>query len=239
MPLFGAVVVRVSDRLVLCQSTASEAADIPATAWADLISKCSAPRFRQSVFGEFEPGRRVGIHVCTDDEFGVGIFSDEHCPRKVAHAALDEGIKLFRKMFVEAPSKLTPKTVEVFKKPLADVLAKYHGSDAVTDEKVKKVRAAVDEVKELALDNVERVLARGQHIDEIVQQTDELQSQAAGFQRNSKMLKNQMWWNNMKGKLIIAGVILVFLLVVYVVFCGGLSCSSGGSSSSDTTAAPV
>lgn len=103
-------------------------------------------------------------------------------------------------------------------------------SEKLPEDKLQQVRTVVDEVKTIALDNVEKVLQRGTQIDEIVEKTDELQNAAVGFQRQSRNLRNQMWWNNTKGTLVIAGVVTAFLVVVYIVFCGGLSCSSAKKS---------
>lgn len=161
----------------------------------------------------------------SDDELSFAIITDEKTARRTAHLALDEVSKLFKKMFVESPSKLNAATCEVFKAPSQQLLVKLSDENQV-DDKVKRVKQTVEEVKGLALDNVERVLQRGQQIDEIIAATDDLQAQAQGFQRNSRSLRNQMWWNSMKSRVAIGIAVGVFLLIVYFVFCGGISCSS-------------
>lgn len=230
MPIYAGCVVRVADRVLLHQCFASEEIPPAATSpvlWGDLISKCGAPNFRTSGFVEIgEPPLRLSFHVLSDDEIAFALISDESTTRRMAHLALDEVNKLFKKMFVESPAKLSSKSCDVFKVPLQQLMQKFSDDRVHVDEKIKKVKQTVEEVKVLALDNVERVLQRGQQIDEIISATDELQVQAAGFQRNSRALRTQMWWNDMKGKMMIGGGVIAFLLIVYFVFCGGVSCGS-------------
>jgi vesicle-associated membrane protein 7 len=108
---------------------------------------------------------------------------------------------------------------------------------AAADGKVRKVKRAVDEVREVALENIDKALQRGEKIDEMVEQTDELQEQAMSFQSNSRTLRRQLWWNGLKGKLIAGLVVAVFIFVCYVVFCGGLTCKSADGAA-PATAAP-
>lgn len=225
MSLLGALVVRISDRLLLHQCQTDE--KIAPFVWGEVISRCTAPNFRTSSFlsDSSDAAKRFGFHILSDDEIAFAILSEEGTTRRSAHIALDDVAKLFKKMFVEAPSKLSPSSCSVLQQPLLQLLTRHASLDTTVDDKVKQVKRTVEEVKGLALDNVEKVLARGQQIEEIISATDDLQSQAQGFQRSSRALRNQMWWNNSKTKVFIAIGVLVFLLIVYVIFCGGISCN--------------
>lgn len=242
--LYGAVVVRLVDRVMLCKTPGMPATGftIPGTAWADLVSRCSAPHFRTSAFlnvtADRDPTHEVTLsyHLMTDDALGYGVIGARTVSRREGHAALDELAALFKKMFVEPPAKLNPKLVDVFARPARDLLVKQSTGGDAGENKVKKVKLAVDEVKNMALDNVERVIQRGQRIDDIVQATDDLQFQAEGFQRNSRDLRHQLWWGSMKEKLMVAAAVVVMLLLLYFTFFVG-----NGSSAKTTTstAAPT
>lgn len=247
MPFFGGIVVRLSDRLVLSEvstassssstsSSSSSTTSLPVTLWPEVIAKL-AKKLRSTSFLDFSNtgsgggSTRYAVHILSDEDIAFAVVSDEHLPRRTAHQCLDELAKLYQRMFVENPASLTPSMTSVFKQPFQEHLEKSSQDGAFADERVKKVKQTVQEVKELALDNVERVLQRGEKIDDIVNATEDLQSQASGFHRNARALRSQMWWNGMKGKLIIGGAIGMFLLVVYLIFCGGISCTSSSSSS--------
>ncbi|KAG5505780.1 hypothetical protein JKF63_05116 [Porcisia hertigi] len=245
--LYGAVVVRIVDRMMLFKTPdlPTDGFTIPGTAWADLVCRCSAPHFRTSAFlnvtSDDNPTQEVTLsyHLMTDDALGYGIVGAKAVGRREGHAALDEMAALFRKMFVEPPSRLNPKLVSVFARPARDLLMKQSSSGAaaagLADSKVQKVKLAVNEVKNMALDNVERVIQRGQRIDDIVQATDDLQFQAEGFQRSSRDLRNQLWWNSIKGWLMIAGAVAFMLLLLYFTFFVG----KGSSKNTATTQAPI
>ncbi|RNE97547.1 vesicule-associated membrane protein [Trypanosoma conorhini] len=230
--IYGGIVVRLSDRLMLCKAPGCPTSDfaIPGVVWAEVVSKCAAPNFRTTSFislhSEGEEAAtaagpaQLSYHIMTDSELAFAILADKAVTRRQGHAALDEVAKTFRKMFVENVSKLNTKMVDVFVKPYRDLLLRMSESGEPED-KVRRVKLAVAEVKDLALDNVERVIQRGQRIDDIVQSTEDLQFQAQGFQRSSRDLRQQLWWNSIKGKLIIGGVAAFFIVIVMFVFFAG------------------
>eukprot|EP00758_Cryptobia_borreli_P019353 Tbor_TRINITY_DN8369_c0_g1::TRINITY_DN8369_c0_g1_i1::g.21101::m.21101 len=222
MPFYGGIVVRVSDRCILTETVSDE--DIK-DIWGELSNRCSTPNFRTTYMVQLPSSpKKVAVHILTDITTGYAIVSDDHTNRRSGHYVLDEVAKTFVKMFPEGVVPLSPLTTEPFQKPFAEMLAKYSKEGAI-DDKAKKVRKTVEEVKELVLENVERVLERGTKIDDIVSQTDSLSQSAQGFQRSSRQLRNAMWWNGIKGKLIIGGVVVIFLFVLYLVFCAGGTCS--------------
>ncbi|KEG09914.1 vesicule-associated membrane protein [Trypanosoma grayi] len=239
--IYGGVVVRLSDRLMLCKAPGCPTSDlaIPGTAWADVVSKCSAPNFRTTTLVTLNNSEAASLsipaegaeaaaagpnqlscHIMTDNDLAFAILADTAVGRRQGHAALDEAAKMFHKMFVESVSKLTPRAVDVFVKPYRDLLLRMSEGDE-SEDKVRKLKKTVAEVKDIALDNVERVIQRGQRIDDIVQSTEDLQFQAQGFQRSSRDLRQQLWWNSVKGKLMIGGVAAFFILIVLFVFSSG------------------
>lgn len=220
--ILGAMVVRSSDRCVLAQHFSDrDAQDI----WGDLVSRCTTHNNRTSFYTQLPSSpKKVGVHVMTDDSTGFAIVSDQGVSRRDGHQVVDELCRQFKKMFPEGVASLGPKATSSFIPQLEKLVSKYSDSAAMED-KVAKVKNAVNEVKAIALDNVEKVLERGSKIDDIVVQTDELQNSAAGFQSSARSLRSAMWWNNFKIHLAIAGGIALVILVIYLFVCGG-SCSS-------------
>ena len=60
------------------------------------------------------------------------------------------------------------------------------------------------------MDNIEKVLDRGEKIEVLVDKTEALRFQADNFHKQGRALRNRMWWNNLKMKLIL----LVFVIGV-------------------------
>jgi vesicle-associated membrane protein 7 len=63
-------------------------------------------------------------------------------------------------------------------------------------DKFSAVRGKIDDVKGIMVQNIEKVLARGEKIELLVDKSDALNRSAAKFEKSSNKLKNQMWWRN-------------------------------------------
>jgi Synaptobrevin len=83
---------------------------------------------------------------------------------------------------------------------------------------------AVSQVHKTRRPLLVQVLERGERIEVIVDKTEDLQNQADQFRRQGRDLRNRMWWQNMKVKLLVCGVLV---LLAIVIFCS--VCFSGGN----------
>eukprot|EP00890_Picochlorum_soloecismus_P001994 jgi/Picsp_1/2796/NSC_01022-R1_r-snare vamp72-family len=90
--------------------------------------------------------------------------------------------------------------------------------------KAAAVQKKVDEVKGIMVENIERVLERGEKIELLVDKTDNLRFQADKFHKTGRNLRNKMWWQNFKVQLI---VLLVVILIAVIIFAS--VCFSGGN----------
>ena len=85
--------------------------------------------------------------------------------------------------------------------------------------KVSKVQKQVTEVKEIMMENIEKVLDRGEKIELLVDKTTELRFQADNFHRTGRALRRRMWWQNLKLKLAVGAVVVVILLIIIMMIC--------------------
>ena len=90
--------------------------------------------------------------------------------------------------------------------------------------KAAEVQKKVDEVKGIMVENIERVLERGEKIELLVDKTDNLRFQADKFHKTGRTLRNKMWWQNFKVQII---VLLIVILIAVIIFCS--VCFSGGN----------
>eukprot|EP00274_Cyanoptyche_gloeocystis_P007965 CAMPEP_0196658040 /NCGR_PEP_ID=MMETSP1086-20130531/26834_1 /TAXON_ID=77921 /ORGANISM="Cyanoptyche gloeocystis , Strain SAG4.97" /LENGTH=196 /DNA_ID=CAMNT_0041991415 /DNA_START=51 /DNA_END=638 /DNA_ORIENTATION=- len=68
----------------------------------------------------------------------------------------------------------------------------HFSSDAGLD-RVTKVQGQVEEVKQVMMDNIHKVLARGEKLDTILDRTEQLNANALGYKKRSTALKRAMW----------------------------------------------
>lgn len=90
--------------------------------------------------------------------------------------------------------------------------------------KLAKVKAQVSEVKGVMMENIEKVLDRGEKIELLVDKTENLRSQAQDFRQQGTKMRRKMWYQNMKIKLIVLAIVLALILIIIVSVCGGFKC---------------
>ncbi|KAI7736325.1 hypothetical protein M8C21_019379 [Ambrosia artemisiifolia] len=90
--------------------------------------------------------------------------------------------------------------------------------------KLAKVKAQVSEVKGVMMENIEKVLDRGEKIELLVDKTENLRSQAQDFRTQGTQMRRKMWLQNMKIKLIVLGIIIALILIIVLSACGGFNC---------------
>ncbi|XP_026209917.1 vesicle-associated membrane protein 8 isoform X2 [Anabas testudineus] len=83
--------------------------------------------------------------------------------------------------------------------------------------KLDQVQGQVNEVKVILKDNINKVLERGDRLDDLIGKTDDLQASADSFQRTSTRVARKYWWKNIK-MMILIGVILLIIIVLIILF---------------------
>jgi len=76
------------------------------------------------------------------------------------------------------------------------------------------IQAQIDETVGIMRDNLNRVADRGERLDALQDKTENLSVSAQGFRRGANKVRKQMWWKDMKMKIIIAIAILVLLVII-------------------------
>ncbi|XAR53518.1 hypothetical protein NMG60_11022106 [Bertholletia excelsa] len=90
--------------------------------------------------------------------------------------------------------------------------------------KLSKLKAQITEVKGIMMDNIEKVLDRGEKIELLVDKTENLQFQADSFQRQGRQLRRKMWLQNLQMKLMVGGGIVGLIIILWLIACGGFKC---------------
>ncbi|XP_028319166.1 vesicle-associated membrane protein 8 isoform X2 [Gouania willdenowi] len=80
--------------------------------------------------------------------------------------------------------------------------------------KLDQVQGQVNEVKVILSDNINKVLERGDRLDDLIGKTDDLQASADSFQKTSTRVARKYWWKNMKMMIIIGVVVLIALILI-------------------------
>lgn len=113
-------------------------------------------------------------------------------------------------------------------------------SASADPDKMRSVQNQVSAVKSVMIENIERVLDRGEKIELLVDKTETLRFQADTFQKSGRQLRRAMCRQNLKMKLVVVGILIMIGLVLFFVLCygGGRNCTSSGKSSPPPSPSP-
>jgi len=84
------------------------------------------------------------------------------------------------------------------------------------DGKVSRLQNQVDEVVTVMKDNVNKVIERGDRLDDLQDKSDNLTLSAESFRTKARSVRSQMWWKECKMRLLVAFVVIIILLIIIV-----------------------
>ncbi|WVR03259.1 hypothetical protein IAU60_000250 [Kwoniella sp. DSM 27419] len=90
------------------------------------------------------------------------------------------------------------------------------GSRGQQSKKIADIQEQIDSTVNVMHENIQRVAERGERLDALQDKTDTLAVSAQGFRRGANRVRKQMWWKDMKMRIII-GVGIAVLIVIIVV----------------------
>jgi len=82
--------------------------------------------------------------------------------------------------------------------------------------KTAAIQAQIDDTVNIMRDNITKVVERQERLDSLQDKTDNLAVSAQGFRRNANRVRKNMWWKDMKMRLIIGVAILVIIIIIVV-----------------------
>jgi len=161
------------------------------------------------------------FHYLVNDELTYLCMADEEFGRRIPFSFLEEVKNRFRATYGErGKTALSFAMNEDFSRVLKNLMEYYsHNPNA---DKITKVKGEIDEVKTVMVQNIEKVLERGERIELLVDRTETLTQNAFKFKKSSTVLKNSMWRKNIKLIIIIIIIVLILLYIIIASVCGGL-----------------
>ncbi|XP_008252392.1 vesicle-associated membrane protein 8 [Oryctolagus cuniculus] len=88
------------------------------------------------------------------------------------------------------------------------------------DDRVRNLQSEVEGVKNIMTQNVERILARGENLDQLRNKTEDLEATSEHFKTTSQKVARKFWWKNMKMIIIICVIVFIFILIVVLLSTG-------------------
>ncbi|KAL2092460.1 hypothetical protein ACEWY4_012258 [Coilia grayii] len=98
--------------------------------------------------------------------------------------------------------------------------------EIVEVDKVTALKSQVDGVKEIMTQNVDRILARGERLDDLMDKSEDLQAGAQNFKQTSQKVARSYWWKNVKIIVVIIVVVLIIVLIIILLATGVIPVSN-------------
>lgn len=91
---------------------------------------------------------------------------------------------------------------------------------------INRVKGEMNEVRAVMVENIDKVLDRGERIELLVDKTATIQDNSFRFRKQSRRLQQALWMKNAKLLVFLSLVILILLYIIIAMVCGGLTLSS-------------
>ncbi|KAJ3011428.1 Vesicle-associated membrane protein [Thoreauomyces humboldtii] len=165
---------------------------------------------------------RYLFHYVTHNNITFLCLADDGFGRRIPFAFLEDLREKFEKAYsADRAQSAIAYGLNEFSKVI-DAQMTHFNSDATSD-RFRQVQGEIDQVRDVMVHNIEKVLERGDRIEILVDKTDSLNATSFAFRSRSTALRRQQWWKNTRLTVIIA---VVSLMLVY--FFVGAQCGFPG-----------
>jgi len=87
-------------------------------------------------------------------------------------------------------------------------------NNAAPKTKEQDILKQVEEVKDIMHNNIDKMVKNIDNLEVLHDKTDEMRQSSLNFKKGATTLKRNMWWKDLKLKLLIAFIILVILAII-------------------------
>jgi vesicle-associated membrane protein 7 len=173
------------------------------------------------------------FHYIVQDGMTFLCMASEETRRRVTFAFLEEVIQAWRKEYSGIEQTALAFSCNDGFGPVLKAKMQHYSNSPSADN-IAVVQARIDSVKDIMVENIDKVLERGEKIELLVDKTDRLNQTAYKFEKSSRTLKNEMYWRGIRNKVIILVIILLLIFFVIVMVCG-IDFKSCGKDSNDSS----
>eukprot|EP00029_Vermamoeba_vermiformis_P002664 TRINITY_DN1303_c0_g1_i1.p1 TRINITY_DN1303_c0_g1~~TRINITY_DN1303_c0_g1_i1.p1 ORF type:complete len:255 (+),score=65.63 TRINITY_DN1303_c0_g1_i1:18-782(+) len=161
------------------------------------------------------------FHYVVEDGITYLCMAEESFGRRIPFAFLEDVKNRFKVTYGARAKSAVAFTMQAdFAKTLQNLTEYY--SNTQNSDKITKLKGELDEVKNVMVTNIEKVLERGEKIELLVDKTDQLNQTSVNFRKKATQLKRSMWWKNVKLTIMIILILIVVVYIIVAISCGGL-----------------
>jgi vesicle-associated membrane protein 7 len=163
------------------------------------------------------------FHYVVENSICYLCMSDEKNKHRIPFAFLQDLKQLFLTRYgLDIPQRAIAFSMNEDFSPTIQQRMDYFNSDEADRgiDNIGAVKSQIDEVRDVMVQNIEKVLERGEKIELLVDKTDRLNQQAFRFESSSRALRKAMYWKKMRCYIIVSAISVLLIYVASVALCG-------------------
>ncbi|CAL5044284.1 unnamed protein product [Urochloa decumbens] len=140
---------------------------------------------------------RYVFHAKRTDGITALCMADDAAGRRIPFAFLEDIHGRFVKTYGRAAlTALAYAMNDEFSRVLSQQM-EYYSNDPNAD-RINRMRGEINQVRSVMIDNIDKVLERGDRLELLVDKTANMQGNTVRFKRQARRFRNTVWWRNVK-----------------------------------------
>ncbi|KAL3633592.1 hypothetical protein CASFOL_022354 [Castilleja foliolosa] len=168
---------------------------------------------------------RYIFHIKRTDGLTVLCMAEDTAMRRIPFAFLEDIHQRFVRTYGRAVLSAQAYAMnDEFSRVLSQQM-EYYSKDPNAD-RMNRIKGEMSQVRTVMIENIDKVLERGDRLDLLVGKTSYMQANSFRFRKQSRRLRNTMWWGNVKLMVALIFILLVTVYVIVAFVCHGLTLPS-------------
>ncbi|KAH7861641.1 hypothetical protein Vadar_028792 [Vaccinium darrowii] len=163
---------------------------------------------------------RYIFHVKKTDGVTVVCMAEDSAGRRIPFAFLEDihqrFVRTYGRAILSAPAYAMN---DEFSRILSQQIDHYNNDPNA--DRINRLKGEMSQVRVAMIDNINKVLERGDRLAILVDKTATLQGNTFRFRRQSRNLRNAMWWRNVKLTFTLVSILVVIIYVLIAFLCDG------------------
>lgn len=163
---------------------------------------------------------RYIFHVKRTDGLTVLCMADENAGRRIPFAFLEDIHQRFVRTYGRAVLSAQAYAMnDEFSRVMSQQM-EYYSSDPNAD-RINRLKGEMSQVRNVMIENIDKVLERGDRLELLVDKTENLQGNTFRFRKQTRRFRSTVWWKNVKLTVMLIVLLLVIVYIVMAFVCHG------------------
>lgn len=165
---------------------------------------------------------RFIFHVKRTDGITVLCMADDTAGRRIPFSFLEDIHGKFVKTYGRAcHTALAYAMNDEFSRVLSQQIDFY--SNDPNADRINRIRGEMSQVRNVMIENIDKVLERGDRLELLVDKTANMQGNTFRFRKQARRFRSTVWWRNVKLTIMLIVVLLIIVYVVLAFVCHGVT----------------